>query len=190
MPTPAQGRPPMTTPQEILHFWFEELSPEMHFSKNAEIDQTIRNRFLEIHTQILEGRTKEWRKTPEGRLAEIIVLDQFSRNMFRETPLAFASDALALELAQAAVKVGDDQKLPPEQRRFLYMPYMHSENREIHEVAAKLFSQKGLEENLKFELLHKKIIDRFGRYPHRNEVLKRKSTQEELDFLKTDESSF
>ncbi len=180
----------MMTPQDILHFWFQEITPEMHFSKNAELDQTIRNRFLEIHTQILEGRAKEWRKTPEGRLAEIIVLDQFSRNMFRDTALAFAYDSHALESAKAAVKSGEDQKLPIEQRKFLYMPFMHSESREDHLHAVKLFSQKGLEFNLKYELKHKEIIDRFGRYPHRNEVLKRTSTKEELDFLKTEESSF
>ncbi len=180
----------MLTPQDILHFWFQELTPEMHFSKSSELDQTIRNRFLEIHTQILEGRAKEWRKTPEGRLAEIIVLDQFSRNMFRDTALAFAYDALGLEAAKAAVTAGEDQKLPIEQRKFLYMPFMHSESREDHLQAVKLFSQKGLEFNLKYELKHKEIIDRFGRYPHRNEALKRTSTKEELEFLKNADSSF
>jgi uncharacterized protein (DUF924 family) len=180
----------MITPQDILKFWFHELTPDMHFIKSAELDQNIRNRFLEIHTQTLEGRTKDWRKTPEGRLAEIIVLDQFSRNMFRDTALAFAYDSLALDSAQAAVKAGEDQKLPLEQRNFLYMPYMHSESREVHAQAVKLFSQKGLEFSLKFELKHKAIIDRFGRYPHRNEVLKRTSTKEELEFLKNEDSSF
>lgn len=180
----------MLTPQDILHFWFQELTPEMHFSKSAELDQNIRNRFLEIHTQVLEGRTKEWRKTPEGRLAEILVLDQFSRNMFRDTALAFAYDTLGLEAAKAAVTAGEDQKLPIEQRKFLYMPFMHSESREDHLQAVKLFSQKGLEFNLKYELKHKEIIDRFGRYPHRNEALKRTSTKEELEFLKNADSSF
>lgn len=180
----------MLTPQDILHFWFQELTPEMHFSKSAELDQNIRNRFLEIHTQILEGRATEWRKTPEGRLAEIIVLDQFSRNMFRDTALAFACDALALESAKMAVKTGEDQKLTLEQRKFLYMPFMHSESREDHQQAVKLYSQKGLETHLQFELKHKEIIDRFGRYPHRNEVLKRTSTKEELEFLKNEDSSF
>jgi uncharacterized protein (DUF924 family) len=178
------------TPQDILKFWFEELTPDMHFAKSAELDQNIRNRFLEIHTRTIEGGTKDWRKTPEGRLAEIIVLDQFSRNMFRDTPLAFAYDALALDCAKAAVKAGEDQKLPLEQRTFLYMPYMHSESREVHAQAVKLFSQKGLESSLKFELKHKEIIDRFGRYPHRNEVLKRTSTKEEIEFLKNEDSSF
>ncbi len=180
----------MITPQDVLHFWFQELTPHLHFSKNADLDQTIRNRFLEIHSQILEGRTKDWKNSPEGALAEILVLDQFSRNMFRDTALAYASDHLAIQLAKMALKAGHDTQLPLEQRRFLYMPFMHSEQREDHEEAIKLFSQKGLEENLKFELLHKKIIDRFGRYPHRNEALKRTSTKEELEFLKQDDSFF
>ncbi len=179
----------MVIPQKILDFWFQELSSEMHFSKSAELDQNIRNRFLEIHTQILAGRTKVWRKTSEGRLAEILVLDQFSRNMFRDSAEAFANDVLALELAEAAIDAGDDQKLPMEQRKFFYMPLMHSENRRIHEKAVKLFSQKGLEESLKYELLHKQIIDRFGRFPHRNKVLGRSSSHEELEFLKHDDSA-
>jgi uncharacterized protein (DUF924 family) len=180
----------MINPEEVLKFWFEELTPEMQFAKDSALDQQIRNRFMDIHTQILQGRTKEWKKTPAGRLAEIIVLDQFSRNMFRDTPQAFASDAMALEFAQAAVKSGDDQKLPIEQRAFIYMPFMHSENREHHEQAIKLFAQKGLEKNLQFEMMHKSIIDRFNRYPHRNEILKRASTPEEIEFLKQENSSF
>lgn len=180
----------MTIAQEVLDFWFHELDPKMRFAKDADLDQKIRNRFLQTHSEIMAGKTAGWRSTPEGRLAEIIVLDQFSRNMFRDSAKAFASDALALELAQAAVAAGDDQKLPLEQRAFLYMPYMHSEDRKIHEEAVKLFSQKGLEYNLQYEIAHKKIIDQFGRYPHRNGVLGRTSTAEELNFLKGPGSSF
>lgn len=178
------------TPQEVIHFWFEELDPKQRFAKSDELDQTIRDRFLQIRQEILNGNTAAWRETPEGRLAEIIVLDQFSRNMFRDSPKAFEGDSLALELAEAAVATGDDMKLPSEQRAFLYMPYMHSEDRHVHEQAVKLFSQKGLEYNLKYEMMHKKIIDRFGRYPHRNQLLGRVSTAEELEFLKEPGSSF
>lgn len=180
----------MTTPQEILHFWFQELDAQKRFAKSDELDQAIRERFLQTYEDVVNDRTASWRTTPEGRLAEIIVLDQFSRNMFRDTAKAFASDGLALELAEAAVAVGDDQKLPPEQRAFIYMPYMHSESRAVHEIAVTLFSQKGLEYNLKYEMMHKKIIDRFGRYPHRNAVLGRASTPEEIAFLKEPGSSF
>jgi uncharacterized protein (DUF924 family) len=180
----------MTNYQDILQFWFQELDAKMRFAKNPELDRKIRDRYLGTYENVLNGKTADWRKTPEGKLAEIIVLDQFSRNMFRDSPKAFDGDSLALELAQAAVKAGDDQKLPAEQRAFLYMPYMHSEDRETHEKAVALFSQKGLEFNLQYELMHKKIIDRFGRYPHRNQVLGRVSTQEESEFLKEQGSSF
>ncbi|MBS1970745.1 MAG: DUF924 domain-containing protein [Bdellovibrionales bacterium] len=180
----------MATPQEILHFWFQELDAQKRFAKSDELDQTIRDRFLQTYKDVVNDKTASWRTTPEGRLAEIIVLDQFSRNMFRDTAKAFSSDGLALELAEAAVAVGDDQKLPAEQRAFIYMPYMHSESRAVHETAVTLFSQKGLEYNLNYEMMHKKIIDRFGRYPHRNALLGRISTPEETAFLKEPGSSF
>jgi len=127
---------------------------------------------------------------PLGRLAEIILIDQFSRNIFRDTPEAFSADAVALVLAQEAIAAGADQQLETKERAFLYMPYMHSESRAIHEQAAQLFDQPGLEYNLEFEHKHKVIIDRFGRYPHRNAILGRTSTAEELDFLEGPDSSF
>lgn len=180
----------MITAQDILHFWFQELNPQQRFAKDLSLDQKIRERFLTTYEDIIAGKTSAWRKTAEGRLAEIIVLDQFSRNMFRDSPKAFATDELALKLSQEAVALGDDQKLSLEMRTFMYMPYMHSEDKQIHEKAVELFSQKGLEYNYKYELAHKKIIDRFGRYPHRNQILGRKSSIEELEFLKEEGSSF
>ncbi len=131
-----------------------------------------------------------WRDTPHGRLAEIIVLDQFSRNIHRDTPLAFAADPLALALAQEAVRVDAQRDLPLQQKSFLYMPFMHSESPLIHEQAVVLFGEPGLENSLEFELRHKAIIDRFGRYPHRNAVMGRASTPEEIVFLKAPNSSF
>lgn len=125
-----------------------------------------------------------------GRLAEIIVLDQFSRNIHRGQARAFACDPLALALAQTAVAVKADRELEVGRRAFLYMPYMHSESPAIHVLAVSLFGQPGLEGNLDFELRHKEIIDRYGRYPHRNAILGRPSTTEEMDFLKTPGSSF
>lgn len=181
---------PVATPEEILHFWFHELDPQQRFAKDVKLDQKIRDRFLTTYEEATRGQTAEWRVNAQGRLAEIIVLDQFSRNMFRDSAKAFATDVLALKLAQAAVAAGEDRKIPLEQRAFMYMPYMHSEDPQIHELAVELFSQKGLEYNLKYEMMHKKIIDRFGRYPHRNEILGRQSTGEELVFLKEAGSSF
>jgi uncharacterized protein (DUF924 family) len=123
-------------------------------------------------------------------MAEVIVLDQFSRNMYRGTALAFACDTMALVLAQESVRVGADLALVPQQRAFMYMPYMHSESAVIHRVAERLFATQAPEDNLKAELQHKAIIDRFGRYPHRNKILGRESTVDEIAFLQLPGSSF
>ena len=176
--------------QDVLRFWFEEMRPQQWFTEDAEFDATIRRRFAATHEAVKHGERSNWRATPQGRLAEIIVLDQFSRNMYRGTRQAFAFDPLALTLAQEAVARGADRHLPVAQRAFLYMPYMHSESLSVHEQALRLFDQPGLEENLKFERAHKTIIERFGRYPHRNAVLGRASTPEETDFLKQPGSGF
>ncbi|RCK51136.1 membrane protein [Thalassospira profundimaris] len=178
-------------PDEILHFWFKELTKKQWFEKDTALDRHISERFADYHAAATRGELFDWRKTAKGRLAEIIILDQFSRNMYRDQPQSFASDAMALVLAQEAVRTKADQALSNMQHRlFLYMPYMHSESDIIHEVALTLFDQPGLEENLDYEKRHKQIIDRFGRYPHRNEILGRTSSAEELDFLKQPGSSF
>ena len=177
-------------PQPILHFWFEELTPKQHFVKDTALDETIRARFGDTLEAAARCELFAWRATAEGRLAEIIVLDQFSRNVYRDTPRAFAQDALALVLAQELVASGQDRSLPVAQRIFAYMPYMHSESAVVHAEAVRLFSLPGLEDNLSFELRHKAIIDRFGRYPHRNAILGRTSSAEELAFLSEPGSSF
>jgi uncharacterized protein (DUF924 family) len=177
-------------PQSILHFWLEELAPKQHFVKDAALDETIRARFGDTLEAAAKCELFAWRATPEGRLAEIIVLDQFSRNIYRDTPRAFAQDALALVLAQELVATGQDRRLPQAQRVFAYMPYMHSESALVHEQAVLLFTQLGIQDNLNFELRHKAIIDRFGRYPHRNALLGRTSTPQELVFLSEPGSGF
>lgn len=177
-------------PQDVLHFWFEEATPEQHFKTDAAFDAAIRERFSVTHAAAARAELAAWRELPEGRLAEIIVLDQFSRNLFRDDARAFACDGIALVLAQEAIRAGVERDLPTLRRAFLYMPFMHSESRVIHIVAERLFRQPGLENNYKFELKHKAIIDRFGRYPHRNRVLGRTSTPEELAFLEQPDSSF
>jgi len=177
-------------PQAVLHFWFEELSAKQHFAKDAALDQAIRTRFGATLGAAARCELFAWRATAEGRLAEIIVLDQFSRNVHRDTPRAFAHDALALVLAQELVGSGQDRSLPTAQRVFAYMPYMHSESALVHAQAVALFAQPGMENNLNFELRHKAIIDRFGRYPHRNALLGRSSSAEELAFLSEPGSSF
>jgi uncharacterized protein (DUF924 family) len=176
--------------QDILHFWFEELTPKQHFVKDVVLDETILTRFGDTLEAAGKCALFAWRATVEGRLAEIIVLDQFSRNVYRDTPRAFAQDALALVLAQELVASGQDRSLPAAQRAFAYMPFMHSESALVHTQAVALFTQLGNERNLDFELRHKAIIDRFGRYPHRNAILGRTSSALELAFLNEPGSSF
>ena len=177
-------------PHPILHFWFTELIPKQHFAKDAALDEAIRTRFGATLEAAAQCELFAWRATPEGRLAEILVLDQFSRNVYRDTARAFAQDALALVLAQELVASGQDRSLPLAQRSFAYMPYMHSESALVHTQAVALFTQLGNENNLDFELRHKAIIDRFGRFPHRNAALGRLSSTDELDFLQTPGSRF
>ena len=176
--------------QEILRFWFEEIDPSQWWKKDDAFDQLIRARFSEIHAQATRCELYDWRADARGRLAEIIVLDQFSRNMFRGSPLSFASDPLALALAQEAVSVKADLALSPTERSFLYLPFMHSESLKIHAVAMDLYQRNGIQSNLDFEIRHKQIIERFGRYPHRNGILGRSSTEEELEFLQQPGSGF
>jgi uncharacterized protein (DUF924 family) len=170
--------------EEILKYWFEEIDKSLWWSKDDKFDQLIIERFSEVHSRAVSCELFEWRKTAEGRLAEIIILDQFSRNMFRDTPLAFAKDSLALVLSQEAISVGADKELSPIQRSFIYMPFMHSESLRIHEVAIDLYQKNGIQSNLDFARKHKEIIEKFGRYPHRNRILGRVSTEEEIEFLK------
>lgn len=175
---------------EVLRFWFEELQPKQHWVKDSALDNEIQQRFGELHKQACEGKLSTWRETPRGRLAELIVLDQFSRNIFRDKPESFAADALACALTREAIELGDDQKLPVKQRCFIYMPLMHSEALNDHALALDVFDQPGLESNLDFEKRHLQIIERFGRYPHRNSILGRVSTEDEEAFLKQPGSSF
>ena len=176
--------------EDVLRFWFEEVQPAQWWKADPDFDAGVQARFGPLHAAAVAAELHPWRRTPEGRLAEVIVLDQFSRNIHRGTPLAFAADGMALVLAQEAVAAGADQALPVAQRAFLYMPYMHSESRAIHALSEALFSEPGLEANHASGLRHRAIVERFGRYPHRNAILGRASTAEELAFLQQPGSSF
>jgi uncharacterized protein (DUF924 family) len=178
------------SPEEVIRFWFEEISPKQWWARDAGFDKELAVRFGATHGAATRCELYMWREQPVGRLAEVVVLDQFSRNIYRDEPRSFAHDPLALCLAQEAVRIGADQALPEEQRVFLYMPFMHSESAAIHEWAIKLFGALESKSNLEYERRHKKIIDQFGRYPHRNRILGRPSTPEEVDFLSEKGSSF
>lgn len=167
---------------DVLEFWFNTVERSDWFKKSDELDARIKTLFQTTHQQIMVGEMAHWRETADGRLAEIIVLDQFSRNMFRGLPESFGSDHLALALAQEAVRSGADQGLDDAKRTFMYMPFMHSESQLIHQHAMELFKDLPA---LEHEIKHKVIIDQFGRYPHRNAVLGRESSAEETEWLQT-----
>lgn len=175
---------------DVLNFWFNELTPQQWFAKSDALDETIKHRFGATLKAASQGELWQWRESAKGRLAEIIVLDQFSRNVYRDRPASFAQDAMALVLAQEAVALKVDANFNASEKAFLYMPYMHSESALIHQQAVQLFNQSGLETNYNFELKHKEIIDKYGRYPHRNAILGRESSPDELAFLKQPGSSF
>lgn len=176
--------------EEILAFWFTELDPKQWWVVDAHFDAALKARFEPVLLQAAAGELYGWRVSPRGRLAEVIVLDQFSRNIHRGTPQAFAQDPQALALAQEAVAGGALSSLAAIERTFLLMPYMHSESRLIHVEAERLFKAYALPANHDFELRHKAVIDRFGRYPHRNAILDRESTAEEREFLLQPGSAF
>lgn len=170
-------------PDEIVRFWFEETVPARWWTRNADFDRTVAERFGALHGVAARCELDAWRESPVGRLAEVIVLDQFSRNLYRDDSRSYAFDPIALCLAQEAIRTGADRAVPAAQRAFLYMPFMHSESAPIHARALELFGAPGLEASLVSERKHKAVIDRFGRYPHRNPILGRVSTPDEIAFL-------
>lgn len=172
----------MTTANDIIQFWFEEHGPEDWWGSKQSFDEEIENRFLDTHTAATRGELFEWRDEPQGRLAEILLLDQFSRQLYRGKAEAFRWDEMALTLAQEALRAGADEKVDKDMRGFFYMPFMHSESKVIHAFAVDLYKEKA-PEMVTYLLDHKKVIDRFGRYPHRNNLLDRKSTPEECAYL-------
>ena len=180
----------MNSWESVIEFWFDTLGPEQWFAKSAELDALITERFGGCHRAAVAVELYAWRRTPLGRLAEVIVLDQFSRNIYRDRPASFHCDALALGLAQEAVANGSDLGLSDDHRVFLYMPYMHSQSGLIQQQSLSLYEALGRKNNLLFARRHAEIIERFGRYPHRNAVLGRTSSLEELEFLQQPNSAF
>lgn len=176
--------------QAVLDFWYDEHHRQYWFAKSEAFDNEIRRRFADTLKRAAQGELDAWRSTIRGRLAEIIVLDQFSRNLYRDTPHAFAQDGMALVLAQTAVALPEFELLTTKEKHCLLLPYMHSESVYIHEQALALFGRLDNPDALEFEMKHKVIIDRFGRYPHRNAILGRVSTAEEIAFLNEPNSSF
>jgi uncharacterized protein (DUF924 family) len=168
----------------VLRYWFEELTPQDWFTRSVAVDADIRSRFGALHERLQHVSSQEL-STPPACLAAVIVLDQFPRNMFRGSPRSFATDALALSIAQRAIVAGFDRQLDGKRRVFLYMPFQHSEDQATQARSLELFGALDDAETLDYARQHKDIVERFGRFPHRNAVLGRESTREEREFLET-----
>ena len=187
-------------PKEILDFWFgREDEPgygefrDEWFKKDKEFDRQVRERFLEDYERASRGEYDGWREKPESCLALVILLDQFPRNLFRGNARTHATDEKALDISREAIQKGFDRKLAPFQRHFLYMPFMHSERVEDQQRSMALFqelAEEGGPDVREYAEGHREIIERFGRFPHRNEILGRETTPEEAEFLEKPGSSF
>ena len=186
----VSGTAPAPWADEVLDFWFRELDRKAWFEKSDATDGLIRNRFLTLHEKLAHGLTLPADLPPRAMLAATIVLDQFPRNMFRGTPRAFATDPLALALARQVVDAGLDRDLSKDERMFLYLPFEHSEQVAEQARCCALFALLEDAELMRYAQAHKDIVDRFGRFPHRNVTLGRASTPEEIAFLKQPGSSF
>jgi uncharacterized protein (DUF924 family) len=175
---------------DVLKFWFEQTEPDQWFKKDPAFDESLRERFLGLHEVLVSCENHALLANAQTALAAVIVLDQMSRNMFRGTPRAFATDPLALCVAEAAIARGFDDGLTKDQRMFLYLPFQHSEDRQLQARGVALMASLGDAEQSKWADAHRAIVDRFGRFPHRNGILGRASTPEETEFLKQPGSSF
>ncbi|MPT47403.1 MAG: DUF924 domain-containing protein [Sphingobium sp.] len=168
---------------EVLGYWFGELTPQQHFAKDDAMDAVIHDRFGALRDELLTSNAAGWQDSPETMLAAVIVLDQFSRNLFRGQAEAFAADPLSVDLALSAIEKGWHKQFEPARRAFLYMPLMHCEDKGVQLFSLRCFADEGLEFNLKFAQDHAAVIEKFGRYPSRNAALGRASTEAELAYL-------
>lgn len=174
----------MRSSHDVIRFWFVDHGQDDWFGGKAEFDAALARALAETHQQVSRGEAWTWRRTAEGRLAEIIVLDQFSRQLHRGSPEAFAQDKMALVLAQEAIAAGADQVMQPAWRSFFYMPFMHAESLLIQQEGMGLFAALGNAQQLDFMAGHRDCIARFGRFPFRNRALGRESTEAELAYMK------
>jgi uncharacterized protein (DUF924 family) len=179
---------PADLARAVIQFWCEELTPEQHWTKDPAVDRHIAERFGKLREEVLRNRAEGWRDSPDTLAAAIILLDQFSRNMFRGSPRAFEGDGLALELAKEALAKGWLDQLPVPLPSFILMPLQHSENLEDQERSVAEFRRLGDEQGLKYALMHLDQIKRVGRFPGRNQALGRVSTPEEREVIERGET--
>ena len=178
----------MHSARDILEFWFSDKVRPLWFKSTPEFDQTLKDSFEVTWEHAKDGKLDNWRSSSEGALALVIILDQFPLNMFRASAKSFSTEALSREVARQAIEQGLSQSLSNPELAFLYMPFMHSEDIEDQDYAIELFEQAGLVENVKFARHHRDIVQRFGRFPHRNQYLERENTQEEQAYLNSKEA--
>lgn len=180
--------PEVTGPSDVLSFWFEPANRKAWFRSTLVFDALIRERFESSWERAREGDFAAWESTPHGALALVLVLDQFPLNMFRGEAVSFSTEALAVEVAERALTRGFEQVLDEQQKAFLFLPFMHSESLTHQDRSVALFEAAGLSDNLRWARHHREIVHRFGRFPHRNAILDRHSTQEEEDWLASDQA--
>jgi len=178
----------MTTYQDIIAFWFDKKTRPLWFKSTAEFDLNLREKYFDVYNAAQNLELVSWQQTANGALALVIVLDQFPLNMFRGLAKSFATEALSRDVAREAIRKGLDTQLSAEEKAFLYMPFMHSEDINDQEASLNLFNQPGLENNLRFAEHHHNIIKQFGRFPHRNKILGRKNSEAELNYLNSKEA--
>lgn len=176
------------SPQTLLDFWFTPENEKRWFNSTPEFDQQIRDQFEVVWTTAKDGQLTDWEQSAEGVLALVILLDQMPLNMYRDRPESFSTEAQAREVAGRAIERGFDSQLSDSGKAFLYMPYMHGEDIAVQNRAVELYEAAGLEFNLKFAKHHREIVRQFGRFPHRNAILDRASTAEEVNWLASEEA--
>lgn len=174
------------TAELIIEYWYSDKAKSKWFNSTIEFDKELKSKYESIWKDALRGELISWSKSAEGCLALVIILDQFPLNMFRGKVKSFSSEAMAIRITKKAIEHGFNKNIDKEKVAFLYMPLMHSENIEDQNLAVKLFEEAGLIENLRFAKHHRDIIEKYGRFPHRNKILKRNSSQDEINYLNSD----
>ena len=176
----------LITPESIIKFWYSDNVKSKWFNSTVEFDKELKTKYEDVWKDALRGELISWSESAEGCLALVIILDQFPLNMFRGEVKSFSSEAMAIKITKKAIERGFDKEIDNEKLAFLYMPLMHSENMDDQNLSVELFEQANLVENARFAKHHRDLIKKYGRFPHRNKILQRESSQDEINYLNSD----